>query len=142
MEYIPNPDNRKEHNMILDIYAEEYLPDNYPDADFSERNKSPTQRPSRNNVENPLKPDIVGRDSNDNIVVKVEIETPGLVTMRHAKGHWDKYADLDGDFHLIVPLDNLERALQILTNLGIEEITVLRGYKWKRNKLVIYEPDE
>ncbi len=139
MDYISNPDYREEHDRVLDAYANYYLQKQYPQLDFTERNYSCIQS---NPALKRIKPDIVGRDDDNEEHVRAEIETPGLITMGHAKGHWDIYADFDGDFHLIVNVLYLEQAQKILDQLAIGDLTILRGYAWIGTRLLIYDAED
>lgn len=135
MDFIPNPSNRKEHDEILDAYGD-YLDESHPDMIFNERHYS---APRDNPLKNGLKPDIIGKDLDGKIRLIAEIETPGLVNVRHAMGHWDAYAESGLEFHLVVPDEDIESASGILEDLGIDDKTTLIGYDWENGSLIFNE---
>ncbi|MEE9594001.1 MAG: hypothetical protein V3V92_01235 [Candidatus Hydrothermarchaeales archaeon] len=71
-------------------------------------------------------PDIVGVDvSEDEPVIIAEIEGDKKFKDKHL-AKWKKFAALDADFYLYVPLENVSNAKELLKDI---EISGLRAYR-------------
>jgi hypothetical protein len=113
------------HDWLVDRLAERNGFKKFAENNAYEIAKNHTDERNRyvGTKDDPIWPDVIVYDpSTTNQLVKRigEVETDETVTLDHAKGHWDVYADRVPDFILAVPKSLVTEAKEIMQQLEVK----------------------